>query len=120
MVQGGGRAGFAAKSFKGLRVLCQILRQKLQSDEAAQLGVFRFVDHAHPTTAEFLDNAVMRDSLTNERVSAGHVQHMLGGSRRQVNEQEQIVRDVRFGDLNEAALRRTLRVRRAEQWLLVG
>ena len=27
---------------------------------------------------------------------------------------------VRFPDLNEAALRRTLRVRRAEQWLLVG
>jgi hypothetical protein len=28
--------------------------------------------------------------------------------------------DVRLPDLNEAALRRTLRVRRTEQWLLVG
>jgi hypothetical protein len=31
------------------------------------------IDHTHSTTAEFFDDAVMRDSLTNERVSAGHV-----------------------------------------------
>jgi hypothetical protein len=78
MIERGGRAGFAAKSLKGLRVLRHILRKKLQSDEAAQLGVFRFVDHAHSTTAEFFDDAVMRDSLTNERVSAGHVPQILG------------------------------------------
>jgi hypothetical protein len=88
MVQGGGRAGFAAKSFQGLRVLRQILRQKLQSDEAAQHGVFRFVDHAHSTTAEFLDDAVMGDSLTNERVGAGHVPQILFGSYCHVNEAE--------------------------------
>src|SRR5690349_4138007 len=52
MVQGGGRAGFTPKSFKGLRVLRQSLRQKLQSDEAAQLGVLSLVDNTHAATAE--------------------------------------------------------------------
>jgi hypothetical protein len=30
-----------------------------------QPGVFGFVHHTHPTTAEFLDNAVVRDGLAN-------------------------------------------------------
>jgi hypothetical protein len=51
-----------------------------------QARVLGLVNHTHTTTAEFLDNAVMRDSLTNERVSAGHAQSILGGSLRQVNE----------------------------------
>jgi hypothetical protein len=31
----------------------------------AQIEVFRFINHAHATTAEFFDNAVMRDGLAD-------------------------------------------------------
>jgi hypothetical protein len=50
--------GFLAESVAGLRVLGQVIEEKLQGDKAAKLGVLSFVDHAHPTTAEPLDDAV--------------------------------------------------------------
>jgi hypothetical protein len=48
-----------------LRVFRNLVRQELQGDKAVQLYVLRLVDHTHPATAEFLDNAVVRDGLTN-------------------------------------------------------
>jgi hypothetical protein len=63
-----GSLRLAAKLFQGLRFLRQILRQELQSDEAAQLGVFRFVDNTHPATAELLDDAVMRNNVAEEGI----------------------------------------------------
>ena len=51
MVQCGRGAGFTAKTLEGLRVARNIVRQKFQGDETAELGVFGFVDDAHATTA---------------------------------------------------------------------
>ena len=54
-------ARLAAKAFQGLRVLCDLVRQELERDEAAKIGIFGFEHHAHPAAAELTDDAVMRD-----------------------------------------------------------
>jgi len=53
--------GFALKAGERLRVACNVLWQEFEGDEAVQPGVLGFVDHAHPATAKFLDDAVVRD-----------------------------------------------------------
>jgi hypothetical protein len=40
-----------------------VLRQELQSDKTPKFSVFGFVDNYRPATAEFLNDAVMRDGL---------------------------------------------------------
>jgi hypothetical protein len=47
-----------------LRVSRYFIGQELQGHEAMQPSVLGFVHHTHPATAEFLDNAVVRDGLT--------------------------------------------------------
>ena len=63
VVQGGSGAGFPAEPFERLRVLSYVLRQKLQCDKAAKLGVLSLIDHTHAAATEFLDDAVVRDGL---------------------------------------------------------
>jgi len=50
-----------------------ILRQKFQRHLAFELGVFRSVNHAHPATTEFLDDAVVRNRLPYKR---GGIRHL--------------------------------------------
>jgi hypothetical protein len=52
MVESGGGAGFAAKTFEGLRVAREVIGQKFECDEAAEFGVLVFADHAHTAVAE--------------------------------------------------------------------
>lgn len=40
--------------------------------------VLRLVHHTRIPATEFLENAVMRDGLADERVGAWHVEHILG------------------------------------------
>jgi len=63
MVQGGRSACLPAKAFQSLRVLGNVVRQELERYETTKLGVFRFVDNSHPTPAQLLDDAVVRDGL---------------------------------------------------------
>ena len=49
----------ALESGQRLRVAGNLLRQELQRDKAVKARVLRFVDHAHTTAAEFLDDAVV-------------------------------------------------------------
>ncbi len=65
MIQRGCGAGLAAKSFEGLRILRGIVGKKFQGDEAAELGVFRFVDDTHPSAAKEFKDAVVRDCLAD-------------------------------------------------------
>jgi hypothetical protein len=51
-----------------------------ECDKTVEAGVFGFVDHTHPATAQLLDNAIVRDGL------ADHWAAMLGVQIRQVNE----------------------------------
>ena len=90
MIQG--RRGFClpAKSFEGLVVMGKIFRQEFESNETVESGIFGFVDNTHATATELLHNAVMGDGLADERVGAGHVVHILGGDKKQVNERESL------------------------------
>ena len=64
------RTGFATETLQGLRVHGHIIRQKLQSHEAAEFGVFGLVDHTHAAPAELLDDAVVRNGLADHAGSA--------------------------------------------------
>src|SRR6202049_335831 len=70
MIQGRRGTSFPAEAFERLRVSGNIFRQELQGDEATKLRVLGLVDHAHPTAAKFLDDAVMRDGLADHSVDA--------------------------------------------------
>ena len=61
MVQGRGRLSLSLEAGQCLRISGHFIRQKLQGDKAVQADVLSLVDHTHATTAEFLDDAVMRD-----------------------------------------------------------
>ena len=54
MVERRRRARLAAKALQGLRVVGELVRQKLQSDKAAELDVLRLVNDSHATAAELL------------------------------------------------------------------
>ena len=72
MIQRRRGARLAAKAFESLRILRGIVGKKFQSDEAAELSVFRFVDDTHPSAAKKFEDAVMGDSLADHgRVNAG-------------------------------------------------
>ncbi len=58
-------AGLAAEAFEGLGVLGRDVGEEFQSDETAELSVFRFVDDTHPAATEKFEDAVMRDSLAD-------------------------------------------------------
>src|SRR5271156_4092338 len=73
MVQRGSSARFAAESFERLRIFGDVVRKEFQRDEAPERSVLGFVNNSHPPAAEFFDNAVMRDSLADKRIRAGHV-----------------------------------------------
>jgi hypothetical protein len=90
MVKSGGCAGFALEPFDRLRVFRQRFGQELQSDEAAELGVFSLVHHTHTAAPEFIDDAIVRDGLADQRVGGWHVEHILGCAPRQVNEGEDL------------------------------
>ena len=59
MIQCGGGAGFAAKTLESLRILRNIFGEKLQGDEAAEIGVFGLVNDSHASATELFDNPVV-------------------------------------------------------------
>ncbi|MGA8308776.1 MAG: hypothetical protein WB755_02010 [Terriglobales bacterium] len=63
-----------------MRIVGEVVGQELQGDVAAELEVFRFIDHTHPAAPKFLDDAVVRDGPAN------HWCEMLRLGNRQVNE----------------------------------
>jgi len=54
----------------------------LHGDAAAQLEVFRGVDHPHPAPTKLFEDAVVGDGLSNERVAIRHSAVILGGELR--------------------------------------
>ncbi len=65
VVQGGSSPSLAAEAFQSTQFLRQIVRKKLEGDRATELEILGFVDHTHPATTKLLDDAVVRDGLTN-------------------------------------------------------
>ena len=63
MIQRRSGLRFASEALQGLMVSGYIARQEFQSYEAVQSGVFGLINDTHAATAEFFDDAVMRDGL---------------------------------------------------------
>ena len=61
MIQRGSGLRFALETGQCLWVARDFLRQEFERHEAMKPRVFSFIDHTHPATAQFLDDAVMRD-----------------------------------------------------------
>jgi hypothetical protein len=59
MIESGCRSRFALKTFQRLAVLGEMFRQKLQGDQAAELGILGFVHHTHPAATQLLEDAVV-------------------------------------------------------------
>src|SRR6266571_1896626 len=65
MIQRGCGLRLPLETSQGLSVSGNLLRQKLESDEAMQARVLSLVDHTHTPSTEFLDDAVVRDGLAD-------------------------------------------------------
>ncbi len=51
--------------FTSLRIARKLIRKKFESHAAAKASIFCLADHAHPTAAQPLQNAVVRYGLTD-------------------------------------------------------
>src|SRR5713226_1869439 len=65
VIQGGCSLGFPLETAKSLCVVGEFVGKELEGDVATKLKVFRFIHHAHSTTADLAEDAVMGDRLTN-------------------------------------------------------
>ena len=65
MIESRGGLGLTSKSRQRLCISGHFVRQELERDETVQSRVFGFVDHAHAAAAQFFENPVVRDGLTD-------------------------------------------------------
>ncbi len=66
MIQCGRSLGFALKAGECLRVFGYIVGQELESHKAIEFDILGLIDDTHPAAAQLLDDAVVRDGLTNK------------------------------------------------------
>ena len=66
MVECSQRRRFALESAKAIRVARHLLRQHFDGDVSIEPFVMRAEDHTHPARADFLDDAVVAEGLTDE------------------------------------------------------
>jgi hypothetical protein len=78
VVQCGRGFGFALETAEGLRIAGEFVGQELQGDVAAQLQVFRLVDHTHTAATDLAEDAVMGNRLPHGLGGRGHWLDMLG------------------------------------------
>src|SRR6185436_18727395 len=71
MVERRGGPGFTLKAAQGLGITRQIAGDELERHRTVQARIFGFVHHAHPAAAELLEDAVVRERLTDQRIVAG-------------------------------------------------
>jgi len=60
-----------------MRVLGDSVWKEFQSHEAMQADVLCLIDDTHATAAKLLDDAVMRDGLSDQRLGFRHLAHIL-------------------------------------------
>ena len=65
MVQLRSGARFAHEAVQGLAVLGHFFGDELQGNMARQARVFGLIHHAHATTAQFSENAIVGDCLAD-------------------------------------------------------
>ena len=59
MIEGRSGASLPAEAFQCLRVARHFVRQKFKRDEAAEVGIFGLIDHAHAATTELFHDAIV-------------------------------------------------------------
>jgi hypothetical protein len=59
------RSCFPAETIECGSVFSNGVGEEFQRDESAKRKVFGLIDNAHAATAEFLDDAIVRDGLAN-------------------------------------------------------
>jgi hypothetical protein len=72
MIESGRTPRFAPKTFQGVRVSLCIGGKKLQCDKPAKFVVLGFVDHAHATAAQFLQDTIMRNCSPGNGMGLRH------------------------------------------------
>src|SRR5579864_8282275 len=65
VVESRGSLGLTAEAGQILRVFGDIVRQEFQGHEAAEPRVLGFIHYSHATTAKLLDDAIVRDALSD-------------------------------------------------------
>jgi hypothetical protein len=66
------------ETFDRLWVSGKFLGEKFYSYESPKICVFRLIYNTHSTAPEVFQDAVMRESLADKRLAAGHVERILG------------------------------------------
>jgi hypothetical protein len=66
MIQGRRGPSFAAKALQRRGIMSNAIGKKLEGYKPAKADILGFVDHAHASAPEFLDDAVVRDGLANQ------------------------------------------------------
>ncbi len=94
---------FALEASQSLRIPGEIIGKEFQRDESVEASVLRLVDDAHSATAKFLEDAVVRDGLPDERGGIRHLPDMLGCGQRQVNEESLEAQESVKGQVSEYA-----------------
>ena len=64
VIEGAGRAGFAAKSFQRFPALMEIIRQEFHRNTAPQASVGSAPNDSHPSAAQGLIEPVMAEQIT--------------------------------------------------------
>ena len=82
----GGRGGPPASGCS--HTFVAIFRQEFPRDATMQPNVRGLVNHTHPTAAKAFHSAIVREGLFKQRIVAGHVLHICGCAKSQVNEEE--------------------------------
>src|SRR6516164_3695363 len=70
MVEGRRSTRLTLEALERRPVARHVLRQELQGDSTAELGVFGLVDHAHSAATELLQDAVVRNDLADHTKSS--------------------------------------------------
>ncbi len=96
VIERGGCFGFTLEAFERLRVVRHIFGKEFQSDGAVETSVLRFVDHTHAATPEFFEDAVMGNSLVEQRLGIWHSAGMLGSPWRHVKRAGKLGSDSAF------------------------
>ena len=81
MIERRGGSRLTAETFQRLRIVAQIFRQELQRDSAAQLQVFRPVNHAHAAAANDVQHSIVRNRPAGQTCRLQSGTRWLAGSR---------------------------------------
>src|SRR5262245_3939046 len=86
MIESGGCLCFPFEAGQCFGMASEFIGHELQSDRTAKTSVLGFVNHAHTTAPELLDDSIMGDGLSDQRRRFGHWATILGCTIQGVNE----------------------------------